>query len=382
MKGKIILLILLIACLPWLLKQIRHDENESNISCAIDILKSANTHKIGNLKGSSIRFSATDFGRDRQNWKEITVLGIDDPSLGRLIFRGNKIEEAICIDRDEIHELCFIPYGDEIVECNVRYRIGSGEDSLRICLSDYEDIPPICYDQSYETYRNIGVYGTLENSGGSGEVHFEIKTSCDNGILELDQKSGDFVYLPKRNFIGTDRFSYEAVDEYGNRSEIKEVFFDIDKAEYNLFFYDSVGHPLHKTAVDLCLSGALPYEYDDSSLPILNGEQQISVNQFKHCIQTVLNPQGISSDKKEPVFANDDREILTRFDAVDLCYHLLTQHDDEWDEVMQAQSDQLLEGFAKMELIPEEWLGKKEEAMTRWDCIDFAKRIAAFNGSL
>ena len=150
MKGKIILLVLLIACLPWLLKQIRHEENKRSISCAIDILKSADTQRIGNLKGSSIRFSAMDFDRAGQNWKEITVLGIDDPSLGKLIFKGNEIEEKICIDRDEIDQLCFVPYGDEVGECNVRYLIGSGEDSLRICLSDYENVPPICYDQSYE----------------------------------------------------------------------------------------------------------------------------------------------------------------------------------------------------------------------------------------
>ena len=86
--------------------------------------------------------------------------------------------------------------------------------------------PPIAIDDTYTTLENVG----LTTLPSTGVLHNDIDPNADpftaavvtgptNGTLTF-HADGTFVYIPNKNFVGTDTFTYQDTDSAGAVSNI------------------------------------------------------------------------------------------------------------------------------------------------------------------
>lgn len=122
---------------------------------------------------------------------------------------------------------------------------GGGSLGTPISSSSYQS-QPIANDQYGSTYANVQYDDALDvmNVDWSTSL-FYIDTPPSFGTLSLDQYTGNFSYIPYSDFTGTDYFSWDCADQFGD-SNIAQVTIDI--------YAPVVGHlpSAHNIAHTLC----------------------------------------------------------------------------------------------------------------------------------
>ena len=86
--------------------------------------------------------------------------------------------------------------------------------------------PPLAVDDTYTTLENVGLTtllstGVLHNDSDPNADPFTAAwwTGPTNGTLTF-HADGTFVYIPNKNFVGTDSFTYQDTDSAGAVSNI------------------------------------------------------------------------------------------------------------------------------------------------------------------
>lgn len=104
------------------------------------------------------------------------------------------------------------------------------QTQLTVAVSDGKTEPPVAKDGKLETYRNIANNGTLQVEGGAeGAMTYQLVRAPKRGEVSISE-DGTFLYTPKENKVGTDRFTYTATDAAGNVSNEATVTVRILKA--------------------------------------------------------------------------------------------------------------------------------------------------------
>ena len=104
------------------------------------------------------------------------------------------------------------------------------QTQLTVAVSDGKTEPPVAKDGKLETYRNIANNGTLQVEGGAeGAMTYQLVRTPKRGEVSISE-DGTFLYTPKENKVGTDRFTYTATDAAGNVSNEATVTVRILKA--------------------------------------------------------------------------------------------------------------------------------------------------------
>ena len=129
-------------------------------------------------------------------------------------------------------------------------------DSLNYCptLSAVPDTVLEVY-----TYKNVVVFGKLGSHDPEGDsVVYEIVSYPENGRLTLqDSETGEYCYTPDSAFVGSDSFSYVAIDEYGNYSESAQVTLKVDPVNNTPVFSDLKGTRLQVAAMKMTEQGIM-----------------------------------------------------------------------------------------------------------------------------
>lgn len=101
------------------------------------------------------------------------------------------------------------------------------------------------------TQQNIGAWGTLPGSDPEGDpLQFEIVTYPVKGIITLtNPATGAYCYTPYENAEGSDIFTYQIRDSYGNYSPVRTMDVDIDKPACQIVFADMTDHWAQNAAV-------------------------------------------------------------------------------------------------------------------------------------
>ena len=117
------------------------------------------------------------------------------------------------------------------------------------------DGAPVAENMEIKVYRGVayeGEFRAVDNEGD--EVTFAIAQEPKKGIATLTEDGLGFVYTPGGK-LGTDSFTYTAIDAYGNTSLPATVSITIEKANSGVCYADMGGSRAHTAAVDLAEHG-------------------------------------------------------------------------------------------------------------------------------
>lgn len=117
------------------------------------------------------------------------------------------------------------------------------------------DGAPVAENMEIKVYRGVayeGEFRAVDNEGD--EVTFAIAQEPKKGMVALTEDGLGFVYTPGGK-LGTDSFTYTAIDAYGNISLPATVSITIEKANSGVCYADMGGSRAHTAAVDLAEHG-------------------------------------------------------------------------------------------------------------------------------
>ena len=115
------------------------------------------------------------------------------------------------------------------------------------------DGAPVAENMEIKVYRGVPYEGEFRAVEGD-EVTFAIAQVPKKGMVALTEDGLGFVYTPGGK-LGTDSFTYTAIDAYGNISLPATVSITIEKANSGVCYADMGGSRAHTAAVDLAEHG-------------------------------------------------------------------------------------------------------------------------------
>lgn len=259
-RKKLILTLLLTATL--LLGLLSSVFAESGLlTPAMHILSGELTMTKSGLVGREIAFRAEDFDKALgvSRISSITVLTLPLVTEGRLMLGTLPVKKNQTISRSKISALRFVPEnGTEATDCSFIFR--AGKTTVYDITCNLFLLKEINYAPSVEpvkdtvlhvkTVSNIACYGNMSAIDPENDtLTFEVTDYPEKGVLTVtDRHYGSYYYTPVTDFCGKDRFTYIAIDKYGNTSDPVTVEITVGK-ESAIVYKDLIGHWAHYPAI-------------------------------------------------------------------------------------------------------------------------------------
>jgi len=336
MKTKLFLSILLSLSFISTGQAAQLENAQGLISPAIEILKSQEEMKKGNISGSRIDFTKEDFQDviGKEKFQGIVIHTLPENTVGTLQFEGLPVDVGQVIPAEDLNELSIIPTSQAISTGHFTFsELGGSESySCAIYLGEEESTPPSAYVDVLNTYQNVALYFQIEITSATA-VSLEIVETCENGILEKCEETGAYIYRPKTNFYGTDYFLYRAVDQYGNKTDVQKAKIRIEKEKSNLYFSDMAEKKNHNNAILVCSKGWMQYTMNQNGLPQFEPTEPVTAKEFIVAAQKAMevkNSARFSADSEGGVLSMSEilNEQLTYREAKEII-GLLWQYTDE-----------------------------------------------------
>jgi hypothetical protein len=102
------------------------------------------------------------------------------------------------------------------------YRVtdSTNETSQPATVRILVDTAPTCADGSVSTLVNQPLRIPFPCDDADGDGLFIEWTDGDHGIVDFDETTGEFVYTPAQNYVGSDSFVYAVRDDFGLTSGV------------------------------------------------------------------------------------------------------------------------------------------------------------------
>ncbi len=227
------------------------------IASDVKIIKTA-------LKGQKVIFSDTDFkqGLCLVDFEKIKIKSLPLSSEGTLMLAGRRVGEGAEIKRKNLGALVFIPASKDVEECKFIFTTESFADGADvefvIKFTDKINTAPktnasATEETSLNTQREISVYGKMSATDAENDVleYLVVGYPKVGALKVLDKNSGEYLYTPPADYIGTDSFSYVAMDVWGNFSKICKVDIEVKERMSDVVYVDMKNHPDYNSAVTL-----------------------------------------------------------------------------------------------------------------------------------
>lgn len=238
------------------------------ISPALDVLASELTLNKTGLVAHEIVFSPLDFesALGVGYLASITVLTLPDPEVGTLYLDAMPVMKNQVISRASISSLRFVPATEGEADCSFVFGTVSTSQPLALScilrLSNGLNFAPEAADKqsaSLSTMASIPVWGKLTATDPEGDdLTYRVVSYPENGTIRMtDRSEGEFCYTPLDGFMGKDRFTYVAMDAYGNISEEMLVEMTVEENTTNLTYCDMKGHKALLPAMRLAEAGVM-----------------------------------------------------------------------------------------------------------------------------
>lgn len=238
------------------------------LSPALDVLATDLTLTKTGLVSKEITFSPLDFESllGVGYLSSITVLTLPDPAVGTLYLETTPVMKNQVISRGSLSALKFVPATAERADCTFVFGTVSTSQPLALSctlrLTDGLNFAPEAEQgktQTASTIAGIPVWGRLTAADPEGDaVTYRITAYPDKGTLRItDRTAGIYCYTPVDGFSGTDRFTYIAVDEYGNASEEVTVSLTVEETTAAVSYCDMEGNPALLPAMRLAENGVM-----------------------------------------------------------------------------------------------------------------------------
>lgn len=121
---------------------------------------------------------------------------------------------------------------------------------------------PIAQNISLRAYRNISCTGTLKAADRSGAgLSYTLVDAPRHGTVAIESDGARFTYTPQENRIGSDSFTYAAVDGEGNISQPATVHITVERPDTTVTYADMDGNAAYTAAIDLAAQGVFVGQY-------------------------------------------------------------------------------------------------------------------------
>ena len=219
-------------------------------------------------QGQLITFTKEDFLAGVTGEEELSAIVVSAlPSGGTLRLAGRDVRPGEAIEAGRLGALCFVPQIGRDVHTSFEFfpvfsRSGAGETAVKVSLniSDTPHSAPIAVEQTFATYADLALHGTLKAvDPDGGACTFSVERQGKRGTAEID--GADFCYTPNGK-SGEDTFTVIATDCFGNRSQPAEICVKVVKrAPRETFTYTDMGdNPAHYAALRLREAGVFSGE--------------------------------------------------------------------------------------------------------------------------
>ncbi len=243
---------------------VKNEEMPYNIvSPALNVLATETSLKKCAVAGERISFCANEFDAvyGIEKIPAITILSLPPQEDGVLFLGSMKVIQNQTIARRDLEQLQFVPKNASVAQTSFTF-CNSGTDmayNLYCVLSftQNKNEAPVFLEKdqfslNLNTISDIAIYGRLRGSDPEGDaLTFLVESYPQKGVLQLDEESGSYCYIPKSKKSGSDSFVYKIQDAYGNSSAPITVCVNIKNSDVGLVYQDLIGHQSHLAAITL-----------------------------------------------------------------------------------------------------------------------------------
>lgn len=186
-------------------------------------------------------FSPSDFSED-EALAGVCLTGLPDPKTGTLLLGSRVLRPGDILTAEQLKQVTFSPVrGEATAQTTLTYlpiyrdRVETAE-VMSIAVIGKKDQTPVAEDSAIETYKNLPNEAVLKVKDPEGQkLTFTLVRAPRRGEVTL-REDGSFTYVPKKNKVGVDSFTYTAADPSGNVSREATVTVTIlrpqDAAQY------------------------------------------------------------------------------------------------------------------------------------------------------
>ncbi len=190
-------------------------------------------------------FSEENFEEDATG---VLIRSVPDKAVGVFCLENRILCPGDILPADRLAQMRMVPACSENCEAVLSYSpiFGSslGEEStLVVKIRSGKNEAPKVEDMELETYKNIANNGKLLAVDPEGaSLEFSLGDKPKYGKVEI-KTDGTFLYIPEKNKVGEDSFTFTAKDEAGNVSQPGTVKIKILKPSEARTFADMEGSP-------------------------------------------------------------------------------------------------------------------------------------------
>ena len=205
----------------------------------------ASCAEVETLYNREYSFGEEDFDSEATG---IFVRSVPEEEIGTFRLGARKICPGDVLSKDRLSEIKMVPNGQEDSVAVLSYSPICGnelgeEQQLVVKIRSGKNEAPKVENTELETYKNIANNGKLVAVDPEGAtVEFAMVEEPKYGKVEL-KTDGSFLYIPEKNKVGEDRFTFIARDEAGNESLPGTVKVKILKPSQARTFADMEGNP-------------------------------------------------------------------------------------------------------------------------------------------
>ncbi len=238
-------------------------------------------------------FTAGDFSHD-EPLTGICITGLPDSKVGTVMLGVRVLQPGDILTAEQIPQMTFVPLHTESdQQATVTYlpiyenRVDKTA-VMTLSIQGKEDKAPVALDSALETYKNLSNEGKLNVSDPEGKpLVYSINRQPKRGTVSI-RADGTFLYTPKKNKVGTDSFTYTAVDPAGKVSREATVTIQILKPADGARYTDTAGLSCRFTAEWLRNTGLFAGETINGEL-CFQPEKAVSRGEFMAMLVKVLD---------------------------------------------------------------------------------------------
>ena len=239
--------------------------SDAPVSPALAVIANYTPMAKAGVVGNEILFSAEDFERalNLSRVDSITVTRAPDVTDGELLIGSVVVKSGQSISRENLSLLSYAPVRADSREADFEFCVGNGgyDITCQLYLLDGINKSPTTAsagEVTVSTYRDIAAYGKLYAYDPEGdELTYQIVSYPKHGIALLYDDEGRYVYMPNRDFAGTDSLRYVVYDKYGNYSSAATVCLEVGRNSASLVYNDMKWNAAYGSAVKLSERGVM-----------------------------------------------------------------------------------------------------------------------------
>jgi len=284
------------------------------------LLVPASAATVESVGGEAYCFKSEDFMTSPTPGNGIYLCEVPDASIGTLYYGSRALKTGDVLSTDALTSIVFSPaQACDATACVSYYTIWddclSDESVLTIRLRSGENQVPVAKDVTLETYKNLEKTANFDATDPDGDnLTYNIVATPKRGTLKVND-DGSFVYTPKNNKVGSDRFTYTVTDPSGSISNEATVSIEILKPMDKATYADMQGDPSEFEAMWMRNRGLLEGSELTGQL-CFHPEETVSRGEY---LVMVMELAGMEPDMGELECSFADREKTPEWMVPYLC---------------------------------------------------------------